>query len=96
MDKAFSQISATLLMFLFVLLFAYPVFAFTPIKTVYGFVSRVSDGNNLTVEMRDRKKLNICLYGIDAPELDKINRKSVINPRQFRKPLILCNNFVLR
>ena len=82
MDRAFPQICMTLLMLLFVLLITYPATAFAQSTAVYGFVSRVWDGNNLTVETRDRKKLNIRLYGIDAPELDKINRKT----RRISKP----------
>lgn len=46
------------------------------IRTVDGFVSKVSDGNNLTVVTKKREKLKVRMYGIDAPELDKINRKT--------------------
>jgi micrococcal nuclease len=82
MDKAFPQLCITLLMLLFLLIITYPATSFSQTATVDGFVSRVWDGNNLTVETRDRKKLNVRLYGIDAPELDKINRKS----RRITKP----------
>jgi len=84
MDKAFPQLCAALLMLVFVVLITYPTTAFSQSTTVDGFVSRVWDGNNLTVETRDRKKLNVRLYGIDAPELDKVNRKTkrIIKPGQ--------------
>ena len=62
----------------------HPVISVTPVQRVKGFVSRVFDGNNVTVQTKDRKTLKICLYGIDAPELDKINRKTrrIIKPGQ--------------
>src|SRR5512136_208417 len=54
------------------------------IRIVDGFVSKVSDGNYLTVVTKNREKLNVRMYGIDAPELDKINRKTrrIIRPGQ--------------
>ena len=82
MDKAFPQLCTTLLMLLFFVIVTYPATSFSQTATVDGFVSRVWDGNNLTVETRDRKKLNVRLYGIDAPELDTINRKT----RRISKP----------
>jgi len=65
-----------MLVFLFIFFITYPAIAGTPVQTVKGFVSRVFDGNNVVVKTRDRKKLKVCLYGTDAPELDKINRKT--------------------
>lgn len=57
--------------FLFVLIFAL-VNASSPhayIRTVEGFVTQVSDGDTLTLEMRDGTKRRVRLYGIDAPEV---------------------------
>ena len=71
-----SQITVILLISLFVLLIASPAIARNAIRIVDGFVSKVSDGNNLTVETKKREKLNVRMYGIDAPELDKIHRKT--------------------
>ena len=47
-----------------------------PVRTVEGTVSRVVDGD--TVQLMDRlgTKLKVRLYGIDAPETEKRNRKT--------------------
>ena len=59
--------------FLFLLV---PVFAlvFAPashayVRTIEGFVTQISDGDTVTLEMRDGAKLRVRLYGIDAPEV---------------------------
>jgi endonuclease YncB( thermonuclease family) len=39
-------------------------------------VTKVSDGDTITVETRESTKLKVRLYGIDAPETEKINRKT--------------------
>jgi len=78
------QVIVILLISLCMLLIASPATAGDPVRIVDGFVSRVSDGNNLTVVTKNREKLNVRMYGIDAPELDKIHRKSkrIIKPGQ--------------
>ena len=76
MNNRFAQISAILLLSLLVLLTASSAISQTPERGVNGFVASVSDGNTLTVETKDRRKLKVRLYGIDAPELDRINRKT--------------------
>jgi micrococcal nuclease len=44
------------------------------IRTVEGTVIQVTDGDALKVETAEGTKLNIGLYGIDAPEVQRINR----------------------
>jgi micrococcal nuclease len=79
-----TQIIMILLISLSMLLIASSAIARDPIRIVEGFVSKVSDGNNLTVVTKKREKLNVRMYGIDAPELDKIHRKTkrIIKPGQ--------------
>jgi micrococcal nuclease len=79
-----TKISAIMLALFLVLFITPPAIAGTPLQTVKGFVSRVFDGNNVIVKTRDRKTLKVCLYGTDAPELNKINRKTrrIIKPGQ--------------
>lgn len=78
------QITMILLISLFMLLIASPAIARDAIRIVDGFVSKVSDGNNLTVVTKNREKLKVRMYGIDAPELDKIHRKTkrIVKPGQ--------------
>ncbi len=45
------------------------------LRTLAGYVVKVSDGDTLTVDSGGTK-LKVRLYGIDAPEREKINRKS--------------------
>ncbi|NTW16665.1 MAG: hypothetical protein HGA41_04300, partial [Syntrophaceae bacterium] len=78
------QVAMIVQIILCMLLITSPAIARDAIRVVDGFVSKVSDGNNLTVVTKNREKLNIRMYGIDAPELDKINRKTkrIIRPGQ--------------
>jgi micrococcal nuclease len=59
-------------------------FAREPIRTVTGTVTKVSDGDTIHVTTENRTKLRVRLYGIDAPEAPKINRRThrVIKPGQ--------------
>jgi len=66
---------AAFLIFLFsILLLSPPSYAI--IRTVEGTVSKVSDGDTLQVITREGTKLRVRLYGCDAPETEKINRRT--------------------
>jgi len=43
------------------------------IRTVDGTVTKVSDGDTIHLMTPEQTKLKVRLYGIDAPETDKIN-----------------------
>lgn len=43
------------------------------IRTVSGTVTKVSDGDTIHLTTPEQTKLKVRLYGIDAPETDKIN-----------------------
>jgi endonuclease YncB( thermonuclease family) len=43
------------------------------IRTVNGIVTKVSDGDTIHLTTPEQTKLKVRLYGIDAPETDKIN-----------------------
>jgi endonuclease YncB( thermonuclease family) len=47
-----------------------------PIRTVEGIVTHVSDGDTLKIETAEGTVLKVRLYGIDAPETEKINRRT--------------------
>jgi len=46
------------------------------IRTVTGTVTKISDGDTIQVTTPEQTKLKVRLYGIDAPETPKINRKT--------------------
>lgn len=46
------------------------------IRTAEGIVSQVSDGDTIKLETGKGTKLKIRLYGLDAPEPPKFNRKT--------------------
>lgn len=46
------------------------------IRTVTGTVIKVSDGDTIHVTTPEQTKLRVRLYGIDAPETPKINRRT--------------------
>lgn len=79
-----TKMSATMLALLLALFITPSAIAGTPLQTVKGFVSRVFDGNNIIVKTGDRKALKVRLYGTDAPELNKVNRKTrrIVKPGQ--------------
>jgi micrococcal nuclease len=64
-----------LLVPLLFLLMACPVLAQSPIRSIDGFVMKVSDGDTITVNA-DGSKVKVRLYGIDAPETEKSNKKT--------------------
>ena len=47
-----------------------------PIRTIEGTVSKVSDGDTIHVTDPNGTKVKVCLYGIDAPETEKFNKKT--------------------
>ncbi|HQB28500.1 MAG TPA: thermonuclease family protein [Paludibacter sp.] len=46
------------------------------IRTVTGTITKVSDGDTAHLTTPEQTKLKVRLYGIDAPETDKINNKT--------------------
>ena len=58
------------------LLFSTLTIAKDPIRTVTGTVTKVSDGDTIHITTPEQTKLKVRLYGIDAPETSKINRKT--------------------
>ena len=52
------------------------VFAKDPIRTIEGIVSKVSDGDTIHVTDPMGTKVKVRLYGIDAPETPKGNKKT--------------------
>jgi len=50
--------------------------SYAVIRTVEGTVTRVSDGDTVQVITREGTKLRIRLYGYDAPETAKVNRRT--------------------
>ena len=49
---------------------------FPLIRTAEGTVSEVTDGDTIKLETKEGTKLKIRLYGLDAPESPKFNRKT--------------------
>jgi len=45
-------------------------------RTVFGTVTKISDGDTIQIKTPEQTKLKVRLYGIDAPETPKINRQS--------------------
>jgi len=52
------------------------LFASKPIRTVDGIVTQVTDGDTVKLETEEGTKLKIRLYGIDAPETEKLNHRT--------------------
>ena len=48
----------------------------TAIRTVTGKVTKVSDGDTIQLTTHGETKLRVRLYGIDAPEAEKINQRT--------------------
>ncbi len=66
---------AAFLVFLFSILLLPPP-SYALIATVNGIVSKVSDGDTLHVITEKGKNLKIKLYGCDAPEIEKRNKRT--------------------
>lgn len=47
-----------------------------PRREVEATVARVADGDTLTAETKDGTRLKVRLFGIDAPELERVNRQT--------------------
>lgn len=52
------------------------VLAKDPIRTIQAQVIKVSDGDTITVQDSLGTKVKVRLYGIDAPETEKSNKKT--------------------
>lgn len=61
---------------LLLLLFSPCSYAKEPIRIIEGVVTKVSDGDTIQVRDRFGTKVKVRLYGIDAPETEKRNRKT--------------------
>ena len=73
MKNIFKRIIAPLCL---LLLFALPALGKEPIRVVEGKVVKVSDGDTVQVMTGEGTKLKVRLYGIDAPETPKVNRRT--------------------
>jgi micrococcal nuclease len=62
-------------LFLFGLLSSFPAWAKEPIRSLSGIVVKVADGGTITVNS-EGTKVKVRLYGIDAPETEKGNRRT--------------------
>jgi len=58
------------------LLTSFPFSAHAVIRTVTGTVTKVSDGDTIQITTPEQTKLKVRLYGIDAPETTKINKRT--------------------
>lgn len=58
------------------LLFIPSVFSKSIIRTIVGTVAQVIDGDTLKLNTPEGTRLTVRLYGIDAPETEKYNRKT--------------------
>lgn len=68
------SLAALLTFLVFTLVLSLPSHA--TIRTVEGTVSKVSDGDTVQVITPEGTKLKIRLYGCDAQETEKINRRT--------------------
>ncbi len=58
------------------LIFPFTSYAKSPIQTIEGTVTKVSDGDSISVKGNLGTKLKVRLYGIDAPEIEKCNKRT--------------------
>lgn len=66
-----------LLFFPLLVLLSLPLIATgEPIKTVYGRVTKVSDGDTIHIQQSNGTKLRVRMNFIDAPETEKRNKKT--------------------
>ncbi|UFS69480.1 thermonuclease family protein [Geomonas sp. RF6] len=73
-----SFLSSWFVTFLVPLLLVFPnsSLAKNPIRSIQGTVSKVTDGDSITVNDILGTKVKVRLYGIDAPETEKSNTKT--------------------
>lgn len=57
------------------ILFSLPAWAKEPLRIIEGVVVKVADGDTITVNSKGTS-VKVRLYGIDAPETEKVNRKT--------------------
>jgi len=68
------KINAVIFLILIQSLISVPIISsHAAIRTVTGTVTKVSDGDTIHLTTPEQTKLKVRLYGIDAPETDKIN-----------------------
>lgn len=60
---------------LILLTFPFPAVAKEPIRTLYGVVTRVVDGDTIAVDA-EGTKVKVRLEGIDAPEVSRVNQRT--------------------
>jgi endonuclease YncB( thermonuclease family) len=72
--------SRLVLLPIFILLLLIPLIghAKEPIRTEEGVVRHVADGDTVTVVTDEGTKLKVRLYGVDAPEIQHVNRRTGI------------------
>lgn len=75
-DKAMKRLVCIVTVLMCSLLLPALILAKEPIRTVEGIVTKVSDGDTIHVKDDLGSKLKIRLYGIDAPETEKSNKKT--------------------
>ena len=73
--KKLAQITLLLLLPLLLTCISVPT-PHAAIRTVSGTITKVTDGDTVHVTTPEQTKLKVRLYGIDAPETDKINNKT--------------------
>jgi len=61
---------------MYLVLLALPSYAQNPRRTIVGTVNYVADGDTIHVLTAEQTKLKVRLYGIDAPETEKSNRRT--------------------
>ena len=70
------NVKCVLLSVLSLFIFPYSVLAKDAIRILEGIVTKVSDGDTINVIDPVGTKLKVRLYGIDAPETEKSNKKT--------------------
>lgn len=74
--RSISVLIFSILLILSSLLVTSSAYAREPIRTITGTVTKVSDGDTITVHTPEETKLKVRLYGIDAPETEKSNQRT--------------------
>lgn len=53
-----------------------PAYAKEPVRVIEGLITKVSDGDTIQITDSLGTKVKVRLYGVDAPETEKINKKT--------------------